>query len=1069
MKKFLVFLISIVTVVSFGLVTYYFLRNDEVINFQTTEIYCNVGDIVTINDLGKSVKKPSNKTKYNYNAGDEAAVSAFKYDTTKGYYLAQTGGEYEVVISTTNKKFAKFKFTVHIGNGSQANPYYIEDEQDLNKIGNTYALDASYVLRSNITLLSSFAPIGFDATTETWSGFAGSFDGANHTIVGTNYTFETDNAGLFYSLNGATVKNLKLDGFKIQGSYSNAGVLAGQANNAVVKNVQINNSSISNNKENGVSAGLIGSVVGNASNISTSAVNEIELSAGDGETTVPVVMAGFVGKLNQGTIAASLATGTIVSANESSTIGGFVAEMVVSKNYGTIQQSYANIACENASFAGFANTVSTSGDMTDANFLKFFIGNYSVNSTAESVNNKPEIIKTLFDEAKGIYGVKGYTTVEDMVTDNSYVYYTINGKKEFWDEYIWKISAGNLPVLINANFNPSSVSSEYFLADTEREFVYDVNAFMDFVNACRTADGKIKNKSYVLAADIDLADIDWQQIDIENSIIDGNGHKISNLNLKNVKDGKLAFFGTVNNSVIKNIVFENPKFTTGATNAAVVANSITSTDSTLGSSNIENIKVEFSADITNKFTSFAAIANEVVDGSTIKDCTIDNLKVTADAAVNYVAAVVNTIGANSRVSSSNINASLNGTVKVAGVANTNDGYVLDTKATINIAHTTDTLIADIAGLVGVNNGEISQAEVELTIDMQKSANSTRVAGVADENNGNISAVTLTGTGITTSDNTSNELYVAGLVCTNNGKLATSKCLIERVGNYNADKRHYVAGLAVYNSGANSTIGQCVVTSSIEGNTVAGAIIKMDNAAAKVDQILIGYYNFSDNTIQQNLIKGDRFVAGVIVDLRKGAVTNVQASSEIYGAKNSTVSSLIVLIFPNGASFKNATIDTALNGYGKFYSECWQDFRNASASVKSELGYNTTGNADRSFDLLDYDISAGSLQSVLINGTTASKNGKSYQTAEFIVEWRPLVAWRASYENTANSSFFKIVNDDDFKLITTYRGSISMSMTNAHIFNWYGKSTITKQCTFDFNSIWAELSNNGIVLQFLNIA
>ena len=34
MKKFLVFLMSIVIIVSFGLVTYYFLRNDEVINFK---------------------------------------------------------------------------------------------------------------------------------------------------------------------------------------------------------------------------------------------------------------------------------------------------------------------------------------------------------------------------------------------------------------------------------------------------------------------------------------------------------------------------------------------------------------------------------------------------------------------------------------------------------------------------------------------------------------------------------------------------------------------------------------------------------------------------------------------------------------------------------------------------------------------------------------------------------------------------------------------------------------------------------------------------------------------------
>jgi len=41
MKKFLVFLVAIIVVVSFGLTTYYFLRNDEVIRIETKEIFCN--------------------------------------------------------------------------------------------------------------------------------------------------------------------------------------------------------------------------------------------------------------------------------------------------------------------------------------------------------------------------------------------------------------------------------------------------------------------------------------------------------------------------------------------------------------------------------------------------------------------------------------------------------------------------------------------------------------------------------------------------------------------------------------------------------------------------------------------------------------------------------------------------------------------------------------------------------------------------------------------------------------------------------------------------------------------
>ena len=1071
MKKFLVFLISIVTVVSFGLVTYYFLRNDEVINFQTTEVYCNVGDIITVADLGKNVKKPSNKTTYNYNAAEESVVNAIKFDTDKGYYVANMGGNYEVVIKTSNKKFAEFKFTVHIGDGSATNPYFIADEQDFGKIGNTYALDANYVLTEDITLLNTFAPIGFDATTESWVGFSGTLDGSDHTIIGSNYTFETENAGLFHTLNNATIKNLKLSGFNISGAYANAGILAGQANNATVKNVQVKSSSIINTQSNGVSAGLIGTAIGNATEISTSAVNDIVISAGDGETTVPAVMAGLVGKLNQGLISASLATGTITTANEASKVAGLVAEMTVSKSYGSIQQSYAVVSSQNAGFAGFVHTVETTGDMTDANYLKVFIGNYSVNGSVESVVVKPDYIKTLINETKGIYGVKGYATVDDMLlehsTDNSYVFYAVEGSTTAWDAYIWKMTAGNLPVLINSNLNPSVVSNEYFRADTEKEYIKTVNEFMDFINNCRTADGAIKNKKYTLLDDIDMSEVDWQQIDVINSTIDGNGHKIINLNLKNVSNDSLSMFGTVDNSTIKNIVFENPIFSANASEAAVVANLVNSSDNT-SSSSIESITIEFTTPITNKTSRIAAVANRIDNSTIVKACEVKNMVIGDNAVVSSVAGLVNTINSESRIINSNVVATLRGDLLVAGVANTNSGYVIDTNATINITHKNTTLNTNIAGVVCINNGEIMNIKLVLAVDVQKSGDNTTISGVAGENNGNIRNVTITGDGISTSDNTSDKLYVAGLVCNNKGKLASSKCLLDRVGNYNAGKHHYVAGMAIYNSEINSVISQCVVTSTIEGNTVAGAVVVMNNSAAKMDQVVVGYYNYYDSDFKQNLIKGDRYVAGVVVDLRNGAVSNVQASSEIYGATNNTVSSLIVLIFPNGASFKNAVIDSSFNGFGKYYSECWQDFRNSDSSVKDELNYYTTGNSDRSFDILDYDKSAGSLQSVIINRASATRYGKSYQTAIFYnnAVFVKLFQW-LTYENTANSSFFAIVSADDFKKISTYKGEIVMTAKTG--FFDARTQTIRKQTTYDFNSVWTELSNNGIVFQFLNIA
>ena len=149
MKKFLVVLVAIIVVVCLGLTTYYFLRNDEVINFSTRVIYCNVGDVITVEDLGYTIKKPSNSTTIDYNAGGEEVTQYINFDTDRNHYVALQGGEVTLLITTTNERCPEFRIDVHIGDGSEENPYYIDNQADLEKIGVSYALDASYVLTSN--------------------------------------------------------------------------------------------------------------------------------------------------------------------------------------------------------------------------------------------------------------------------------------------------------------------------------------------------------------------------------------------------------------------------------------------------------------------------------------------------------------------------------------------------------------------------------------------------------------------------------------------------------------------------------------------------------------------------------------------------------------------------------------------------------------------------------------------------------------------------------------------------------------------------------------------------------
>lgn len=1059
MKKFLVFLMSIVVIVSFGLVTYYFLRNDEVINFKNNEIYCNVGDTISIADLGKSVKKASHKTKYNYNAGDETVVSSVTFDDKKGYYVAKKGGDFEVVISTTNKKFAKFKFVFHIGDGSEENPYFVRNEQDLVKIGSVYSLSSKYEMLNDVMLSTSFQPIGFDTTQNTWTGFNGFFEGNNHAIVGSNFAYETENAGLFASLNGATVRNLTLKNFDITGSYTNAGVLAGSANNAVVNNVRVKNSKINNAKIEGVTAGLIGSV-SNGSNVSTCAVEEISLTAGSEENPVVATVAGLIGSLNQSTVRACFSTGKIVVADASSKVAGFIGNMVVSSTAGSVQQSYANVDSENANYAGFINTISTTGNMDDANYLKFLVGNYSVASNGVAVKVKPELIKKLYSEENLVYGVKNFTSADEMKSDCKFVFYATNSQKVYWDTFVWKIVETNLPVLYSTNLTPSAVSSEYYLADNDAQHVYDTSTFLKFIAECR-AKGGIKNQNYTLHSDIDLTNVDWTAIDIENSIFDGNGFKIINLNLKNPSNENLAFFNKVTNSTIKNVTFENAKLTIDARQAAVVATSVEGETSKLS-----NINVSFANDIVNSYICFAGIVNSLA--GTIENCKVQGLTIGESAWIDQIAGVASTINAGARLENNDVTANLKAIMTIAGVATINSGSILNTNVKITVDYASSVSIYNsltVAGLVNTNNleGSVQNATVDVNFKINKTVDEIWTAGAVYLNNGSVSGVTVKGAGIELPSTSTDSAIVAGLVGLNNGSLTSSKCTATQIGTFTAGKNHMVAGIAFSNSNEKSKIEKCVVTSNLEGNIVAGAVVKMQNAQAKMDQVLIGAYDFESKTLTQNKIAGDRYVAGVVVDLRNGDVSNVQASSLIEGKANSTVSSLIVLLFPNGATFKTATIDSTFTGFGSFYSETWINFRNATASQKQELGYETTGNDDMSFNLLSQDNFAGSMQSVIINSDSATREDKTYETSTFQYGMF-FPVWWPTYEDSENSSYFKMVNSEEFKLASTFKGNIVMTAKTG-VFN-LGTATYTKKCTFNFETVWVE-ADTGIALSFVD--
>ncbi len=93
-----------------------------------------------------------------------------------GAYIIDSKEKFEAIFSSTNTA-----------------------NQDLVTGGNTFKQTASFTLSSN------YAPVQ--------AQFKGIYDGGSNTIsYADNFTLSADNFGLFYQLNGATIKNLSLDG-----------------------------------------------------------------------------------------------------------------------------------------------------------------------------------------------------------------------------------------------------------------------------------------------------------------------------------------------------------------------------------------------------------------------------------------------------------------------------------------------------------------------------------------------------------------------------------------------------------------------------------------------------------------------------------------------------------------------------------------------------------------------------------------------------------------------------------------------------------------------------------------
>ena len=1064
-KKFIIFLIVVVGVLTIGLTTYYFVRNNERISISAEHVYCNVGDEIPVSSLGIKVKNKNTgkKTKFNYNAGEKSVTDVISYDSGKKAYVVNTdeGGVVEVVISTTNKKFKKIKFKVFIGAGTSDDPYYIKNQEDLNKIGSQFALNKSYLVMSDIELGEGFAPIGFKEETGSTQTFEGHFDGNNKTISNMNLSCDYGYAGLFAKIGAnATVENLRIAESSISGNNSYVGVLAGSLAGKA-NNIDIVTATISTTSTNFAVGGFAGSISGDVQ-LSFVQDSKIELSSVSG------VVGGFAGVQDRARINACYANNVEIVENNAQTLsGGFVGKLLIGSNSGRIMQSYANVNSNSQSFSGFIGEIAEASDFSaySDKMLCHLVGNFAVmnnfSSSAEITDshlvgkfNKNYFThpldpngQILHNETYALYMVRGFASVSEISSDKLVFYAMSPNTKTLWNLFaLWALEDGCTPVLREDAVKPANPTVKY-LERVLTDMVSDsTDSFMEALKE------DVVGETIKLTDDIDLTKVYWTPVSLKNCVLDGNNKTIT-LDV-NVSVGAYAgLFTIIENSKISNLRIK------------MVGNVVSSVEffgalaAQAFDSEINGVVVEYAGATFNyaNITDFGGLL-----GTADPECLIKNSRVVKLANLN-TGKIKNAgilVGTNyGEIYRCNVEGTVTGLESVGGVVGENYGYIhtVETASgdSVTLEYNNNYNGANIGAIAGLNGGRIADCKIKSTINIQNCETKNYVGGAVGTNTGTISNSELSGNGISVA-NVSGTIIIGGVAGVNKsqGNIDSVINIMKTIGTCNVGAKQYVGGAVGQNQG---TVKKVVVHPDLFGNYVSGVVAIMSSGS--IDQVAVGkskYNMISDvTTFTENKIEGDKYVAGVSVQFDAGTISNIQTKSLISGKLDSTRSSLIVLIFPNGAKFTNSAIDNSFAGRGYRYQETWSDY--STCADGSEFDYAKTSSL---FNIYMANNLHGCMQGVVING-----NNNGVQQAiksQSIAFWWLGVLTLEYEENNSSSSYVK--TSYNFNNSSEFVGSFSFVVATYSALVSTQSHYVTRTLSFNFGSIWQQ--KNGIELRFV---
>lgn len=779
MKKFLMYVVVLVGILFIGYTTYYFVRNNETISITLAEnesVYINKDETY---ELPIKWTKPYSSTKLDVKVLNEK-IAVYNEETK--LFTGVGGGTTTVEIIPSNNKFGPFRFDIHVGDGSLMYPFTIKNEIELAKIGidEKYTLDSSYILINDLDMSSyeNWQPIGISLS----KPFTGSFDGNFKSISNVKITSAT-NAGLFGAIDSsAVVSNLILNNAEYNGSFDNAGSIAGQSK-GIIRLCKVNNFKLTNTKENSNNGGVVGYMINNSTDNNFVAFGYVDL------TTVQVT-ANTNG--NFGGIAGYMAGSVVMN---SKVIVSRYETLANSLYFGSIAGSLEDaINSDRYTFSVVKNTLAVVEHIVNDNSATV-VGALIGKNVDRNLDGYSNIIKSCYyactDDITEIVGTS--LTTLDLTNVYKRDILDLKQKATFvgWNfDTIWTTQDDTVINEINYNSAEPEAINEYIPGEPINT-AEDLLRIIEAIRQNPSSGAVYEVKSNIV---LDLDGKEWQTIapvitrPMTCSIICDEGVTITIQNGK-ISGDNSSFFGYISgvNTKINNLIYKDITVNSNAKEVALVATSL------LDNATMENIEVQNCEVSGSSDTDYIAVVVATNYGN------VKNTK------VNVEASDVNTLKTESLTATMGIVSAINN--------KTISNVVVDSYEIISTSQNIDAT-AQIGGISGINNGTITDAQnlgATLNIDFR---GTIYAGGVTSKLSNGASVEKSFAISTLKVPYTNKNSHIAGVVAySDKGSIKTSFFR----GNVEG---YYASGICEINSGY---IDQCYAVGEIKGTIVSGLV------------------------------------------------------------------------------------------------------------------------------------------------------------------------------------------------------------------------------------------------------